>query len=64
MMWTLVTTLVISFNLVHSFYLPGLAPVNYCKAGEATSSSCKSSIKLYVNRLNTLESIIPYEYHQ
>ncbi|KAI5704621.1 hypothetical protein M8J75_007314 [Diaphorina citri] len=63
MMWTLVTTLVISFNLVHSFYLPGLAPVNYCKAGEATSSSCKSSIKLYVNRLNTLESIIPYEYH-
>ncbi|KAL1457436.1 hypothetical protein WDU94_007669, partial [Cyamophila willieti] len=62
MMWPLVTTLVVSLNLVHSFYLPGLAPVNYCKAGDATSS-CKSQIKLYVNRLNSLESIIPYEYH-
>lgn len=62
MMWTLVSSLLISLNVVHSFYLPGLAPVNYCKAGEATSS-CKTEIKLYVNRLNSLESIIPYEYH-
>uniref|UniRef100_A0A8D8UJQ7 Transmembrane 9 superfamily member n=1 Tax=Cacopsylla melanoneura TaxID=428564 RepID=A0A8D8UJQ7_9HEMI len=62
MMWPLVTAIVVSLNLVHSFYLPGLAPVNYCKAGDATSS-CKSQIKLYVNRLNSLESIIPYEYH-
>ncbi|XP_012262540.1 transmembrane 9 superfamily member 2 isoform X2 [Athalia rosae] len=44
------------------FYLPGLAPVNYCKAEEA-SDTCKAEIKLYVNRLNTEESVIPYEYN-
>ncbi|XP_076477128.1 transmembrane 9 superfamily protein member 2 isoform X2 [Bombus vancouverensis nearcticus] len=51
--------------LIHhssTFYLPGLAPVNYCKAGE-TSETCKSEIKLYVNRLNTEKYVIPYEYH-
>ncbi|XP_076749997.1 transmembrane 9 superfamily protein member 2 isoform X1 [Xylocopa sonorina] len=45
-----------------AFYLPGLAPVNYCKDGE-TSDMCKSEIKLYVNRLNTEKYVIPYEYH-
>ncbi|KRT79308.1 hypothetical protein AMK59_7203, partial [Oryctes borbonicus] len=45
----------------HAFYLPGLAPVNYCKKDE--SDSCKSEVLLYVNRLNTDESIIPYEYN-
>ncbi|XP_048261250.1 transmembrane 9 superfamily member 2 isoform X2 [Bombus terrestris] len=51
--------------LIHhssTFYLPGLAPVNYCKVGE-TSETCKSEIKLYVNRLNTEKYVIPYEYH-
>ncbi|KAG8042624.1 hypothetical protein G9C98_005258 [Cotesia typhae] len=48
-------------NTVWTFYLPGLAPVNYCKIGEG-SELCKSDIKLYVNRLNTEESVIPYEY--
>lgn len=46
-----------------AFYLPGLAPVNYCKTGE-TSDTCKSEIKLYVNRLNTEKYVIPYEYHR
>lgn len=56
--------LIISFctELSNCFYLPGLAPVNYCKEGE-TSSTCKSEVALYVNRLNTEESVIPYEYH-
>lgn len=45
-----------------SFYLPGLAPVNYCKETES-SKSCKSDVSLFVNRLNTEESVIPYEYH-
>ncbi|CAK9821413.1 Transmembrane 9 superfamily member 2 [Anthophora retusa] len=45
-----------------AFYLPGLAPVNYCKRGE-TSETCKFDIKLYVNRLNTEKYVIPYEYH-
>ena len=45
-----------------AFYLPGLAPVNYCKVGE-TSETCKSELKLYVNRLNSEKNVIPYEYH-
>ncbi|XP_022124982.1 transmembrane 9 superfamily member 2 [Pieris rapae] len=48
---------------VKGFYLPGLAPVNYCKIGEDSGKSCKSDIPLYVNRLNTEESVIPFEYH-
>ncbi|XP_043255737.1 transmembrane 9 superfamily member 2 [Colletes gigas] len=47
---------------VSAFYLPGLAPVNYCKK-EEVSESCKAEIKLYVNRLNTEKYVIPYEYH-
>ncbi|XP_014210743.1 transmembrane 9 superfamily member 2 isoform X2 [Copidosoma floridanum] len=43
-----------------SFYLPGLAPVNFCKEAKNT---CKSDIRLYVNRLNSEQSVIPYEYH-
>lgn len=48
-------------NVCVGFYLPGLAPVNYCR--ESESSSCKQEVTLYVNRLNTEESVIPYEYH-
>lgn len=29
-----------------AFYLPGLAPVNYCKAGEATLT-CKVRVQMY-----------------
>ncbi|XP_043642141.1 transmembrane 9 superfamily member 2 [Drosophila teissieri] len=47
---------------IQAFYLPGLAPVNFCKKTDV-SSTCKSEILLYVNRLNTEESVIPYEYH-
>lgn len=43
-----------------SFYLPGLAPVTYCKT---SSDTCKAKIPMYVNRLNSIESVIPYEYH-
>lgn len=48
-------------HCVSAFYLPGLAPVNYCKVGE-TTTTCKSDVKLYVNRLNTEKYVIPYEY--
>ncbi|XP_034184596.1 transmembrane 9 superfamily protein member 2 isoform X1 [Osmia lignaria lignaria] len=54
--------MVCTIHHASAFYLPGLAPVNYCKAGE-TSETCKSEIKLYVNRLNTEKYVIPYEYH-
>ncbi|KAG7209377.1 hypothetical protein KM043_015477 [Ampulex compressa] len=49
-------------KITRAFYLPGLAPVNYCKDGEITDT-CKTIIKLYVNRLNTEKYVIPYEYH-
>ncbi|XP_013788711.1 transmembrane 9 superfamily member 2-like [Limulus polyphemus] len=45
-----------------SFYLPGLAPVNYCEEGK-TTETCKSEVELFVNRLDSDESVIPYEYH-
>ncbi len=75
-----------------AFYLPGLAPVNFCPVG-GESTGCKvcappcpcvhkfdvlhltlheklggkpfqSSIGLYVNRLDSDQSVIPFEYHQ
>ena len=49
--------------LLHSaqaFYLPGLAPVAYCN--KQGNTKCKTSIPLYVNRLNSEESVIPFEY--
>lgn len=60
LLWLLFVVYLIHHSL--GFYLPGLAPVNYCKRGE-TSETCKSEIKLYVNRLNTEKYVIPYEYH-
>ncbi|XP_070388474.1 transmembrane 9 superfamily member 2-like [Dermacentor albipictus] len=45
-----------------AFYLPGLAPVNYCKQ-DATTAQCQSNVSLYVNRLTSDESVLPYEYH-
>lgn len=56
----LIITLLITF--IDAFYLPGLAPVNYCKYGDH-SNTCKYEVLLYVNRLNTEESVIPYEYN-
>jgi len=48
-------------SLCGAFYLPGLAPVTYCKSSEI--GTCSPDVKLYVNRLNSEESVIPYEYH-
>ncbi|PNF25991.1 Transmembrane 9 superfamily member 2 [Cryptotermes secundus] len=57
----LCTLVIISSS--NGFYLPGLAPVNYCKEKDgAGTKTCKKDVTLYVNRLNTEESIIPYEY--
>ncbi|KAJ7403803.1 hypothetical protein BTVI_75114 [Pitangus sulphuratus] len=47
--------------LCAAFYLPGLAPVSFCEEGEE-SESCKSLIELFVNRLDSVESVLPYEY--
>uniref|UniRef100_A0A4D5R996 Transmembrane 9 superfamily member n=2 Tax=Scolopendra TaxID=41364 RepID=A0A4D5R996_SCOVI len=47
-------------ELSSAFYLPGLSPVNYC---QKASQNCKDKVALYVNRLDSDESVIPYEYH-
>ena len=90
------TLLVLLFLLysVNAFYLPGLAPVNYCTKSKETEG-CKvnditanilnhyikiffsqlmtnnnfffipkSAIAVFVNRLNSEEAIIPFEYEQ
>lgn len=44
-----------------AFYLPGLAPVNFCDE-DKKSDECKAEIELFVNRLDSVESVLPYEY--
>lgn len=50
---------------LNAFYLPGLASVTYCppSEGAAKDKSCKTNLSIFVNRLNTVENIVPYEYH-
>ncbi|XP_026325270.1 transmembrane 9 superfamily member 2 isoform X2 [Hyposmocoma kahamanoa] len=60
---TLVACALLLLTPAKGFYLPGLAPVNYCTQAEDNGKSCKSVIPLFVNRLNTEESVIPFEYH-
>ena len=60
---TLWSLIVLSLNIgtTTAFYLPGLAPVNFCEVGN-TTDSCKSDVKLFVNRLDSEQSALPYEY--
>ncbi|XP_039521681.1 transmembrane 9 superfamily member 2 isoform X1 [Pimephales promelas] len=45
------------------FYLPGLAPVSFCeKNSKGDAGECQSEIQLFVNRLDSVESVLPYEY--
>ncbi|KAK7597854.1 hypothetical protein V9T40_010079 [Parthenolecanium corni] len=62
----LIFSIVCSLELILGFYLPGLAPVNYCRKTESVDpkKSCRSTVPLFVNRLNTEELIAPFEYHQ
>ncbi|KAI6078242.1 Transmembrane 9 superfamily member 2-like protein [Aix galericulata] len=48
-------------HLCTAFYLPGLAPVSFCD-DDKESEGCKSLIELFVNRLDSVESVLPYEY--
>lgn len=49
-------------TLTEAFYLPGLAPVVYCEKEEA-AKKCQTDLKIFVNRLNSVETVVPYEYH-
>ncbi|XP_071772260.1 transmembrane 9 superfamily protein member 5 isoform X2 [Centroberyx gerrardi] len=53
--------LLFAFYSCSAFYLPGLAPVSFCKEGDG-SEDCQTSIQLFVNRLDSVESVLPYEY--
>lgn len=57
-----VALVLILCEISYCFYLPGLAPVNYCRK-DHTTETCQSEVKLYVNRLNSDESVIPFEYN-
>uniref|UniRef100_A0A8C0S360 Transmembrane 9 superfamily member n=1 Tax=Canis lupus familiaris TaxID=9615 RepID=A0A8C0S360_CANLF len=63
--WLLGLGLFLGLQAVRSeaFYLPGLAPVNFCEAAAGKNAACKSSIPLFVNRLDSAESVLPYEYN-
>uniref|UniRef100_A0A1I8F3C5 Transmembrane 9 superfamily member n=1 Tax=Macrostomum lignano TaxID=282301 RepID=A0A1I8F3C5_9PLAT len=56
------TALFLSLLVLNSsaFYLPGLAPVNYCE--QENENNCKSQVPLFVNRLDSTQSVLPYEY--
>uniref|UniRef100_A0A5S6QYT3 Transmembrane 9 superfamily member n=1 Tax=Trichuris muris TaxID=70415 RepID=A0A5S6QYT3_TRIMR len=47
---------------VLSFYLPGLYPVNFCEPGKETDT-CRAVIPVFVNRLDSKDSVLTYEYH-
>ncbi|XP_070538417.1 transmembrane 9 superfamily member 2-like [Ptychodera flava] len=59
----LVTFLAVTAQICCGFYLPGLAPVSYCEKAKETET-CKSRIDVFVNRLDSVESVIPYEYEK
>ena len=53
--------IVLVVQLTSAFYLPGLAPKTYCKKSFATKA-CPSNLDIFVNRLDSVESVLPYEY--
>ncbi|KRZ12269.1 Transmembrane 9 superfamily member 2 [Trichinella zimbabwensis] len=60
--YTFIILLLLKAAFVNPFYLPGLTPVNFCPK-EMEKPNCKSDIKVYVNRLNSKNTILDYEYH-
>uniref|UniRef100_A0A1A8J443 Transmembrane 9 superfamily member n=1 Tax=Nothobranchius kuhntae TaxID=321403 RepID=A0A1A8J443_NOTKU len=53
--------LVAYFCSCSAFYLPGLAPVSFCEKVK-DNEECETEIQLFVNRLDSVESVLPYEY--
>ncbi|XP_077388388.1 transmembrane 9 superfamily member 2-like [Festucalex cinctus] len=53
--------LVSHFRSCSAFYLPGLAPVNFCEEGVG-DPDCQTEIPVFVNRLDSQRSLLPYEY--
>ncbi|KAI1903098.1 hypothetical protein AGOR_G00023710 [Albula goreensis] len=55
------TLTLVAFRCCYCFYLPGLAPVSFCEQGKG-GDDCQTTIQLFVNRLDSVESVLPYEY--
>ncbi|CAF0876366.1 unnamed protein product [Adineta ricciae] len=54
---------VLFLSSVHGFYLPGLAPNVFCRPGAGIQDSkCKTKVEVFANRLDSVESVLPYEY--
>ncbi|XP_030594488.1 transmembrane 9 superfamily protein member 5 isoform X2 [Archocentrus centrarchus] len=53
--------LVLYIRSCPAFYLPGLAPVSFCEERKG-ADDCQTEIQLFVNRLDSVESVLPYEY--
>uniref|UniRef100_A0A669CP99 Transmembrane 9 superfamily member n=1 Tax=Oreochromis niloticus TaxID=8128 RepID=A0A669CP99_ORENI len=58
----LVCLLALYIRSFSAFYLPGLAPVSFCDKKEKADEDCQTDIQLFVNRLDSVESVLPYEY--
>ncbi|CAF4572455.1 unnamed protein product, partial [Rotaria sp. Silwood2] len=53
--------LVLLSSSINAFYLPGLAPNVFCR-NPIPDSKCKTKVEVFVNRLDSVESVLPYEY--
>ncbi|CAI5652535.1 unnamed protein product [Oreochromis niloticus] len=60
--FALVCLLALYIRSFSAFYLPGLAPVSFCDKKEKADEDCQTDIQLFVNRLDSVESVLPYEY--
>ena len=55
---------VLLLGVANAFYLPGLAPVSYCREGQENPGDqpCTADIELFVNKLTSHDSAITFEY--
>lgn len=60
--FALVCLLTLYIRSISAFYLPGLAPVSFCDEKDKAGEDCQTDIQLFVNRLDSVESVLPYEY--
>ncbi|XP_071838506.1 transmembrane 9 superfamily member 2-like [Apostichopus japonicus] len=66
--FTSLTFSLVFISCVQAMYLPGLAPVSFCKDDTIrqkladSDETCKTEVDIFVNRLDSLENVLPYEY--
>uniref|UniRef100_A0A3B5AP16 Uncharacterized protein n=1 Tax=Stegastes partitus TaxID=144197 RepID=A0A3B5AP16_9TELE len=58
---TLSLILCLSSHFWTAFYLPGLVPVSFCEDGKG-GEDCQTVIQWFVDRLVSVESVLPYEF--